>query len=381
MDRGIKMMNELLLKFKVNLKSEDYQKDFVYKPKEVLFHRFLPNGIKDALEIEYDEFSKIKLFFERYGVVADTGYIRFDYDMKDVDSEVVERQAVLDGGPLFGLVELENVDQNEYEAVVSNKIGDDCYVRLGKRLVTNMIYPYVKRMIDHLSLTYGQYWLGNLKKWDSRERSIGHYCSSVLGLKWSNDGGSTWNNFIPNEVGGQVISASIVLRTNVGEDYLHKEDWSKLEELIKSDFEHSLGASVLSKAHINADQGNLKYALIEAVTALEIAMGERVNENLKGNNHLIKSLDRFWKLPMPAKLTTISSLLGNISVNEIEASIEVISVRNAVMHEASDLPPNLDRKLKVFMNVISKILIGPEYRFPMLDGGNALIPKEELEVN
>ncbi|MBD8847320.1 hypothetical protein [Priestia megaterium] len=374
-------MNELLLKFKVNLKSEDYQKDFVYKPKEVLFHRFLPNGIKDALEIEYDEFSKIKLFFERYGVVADTGYIRFDYDMKDVDSEVVERQAVLDGGPLFGLIELENVDQNEYDAVVSNKIGDDSYVRLGKRLVTNMIYPYVKRMIDHLSLTYGQYWLGNLKKWDSRERSIGYYCSSVLGLKWSNDGGSTWNNFLPSEVGGQVISASIVLRTNVGEDYLHKEDWSKLEELIKSDFEHSLGASVLSKAHINADQGNLKYALIEAVTALEIAMGERVNENLKGNNHLIKSLDRFWKLPMPAKLTTISSLLGNISVNEIETSIEVISVRNAVMHEASDLPPNLDRKLKVFMNVISKILIGPEYRFPMLDGGNALIPKEELEVN
>lgn len=374
-------MNKLLLKFKVNLKSEDYQKDFVYKPKEVLFHRFLPNGIEDALEIEYDEFSKIKLFFERYGVVADTGYIRFDYDMKDVDSEVVERQAVLDGGPLFGLVELENVDQNEYDAVVSNKTGDDYYIKLGKRLVTNMIYPYVKRMIDHLSLTYGQYWLGDLKKWDSRERSIGYYCSGVLGLKWSNDGGSTWNNFIPNEVGGQVISASIVLRTNVGEDYLHKEDWSKLEELIKSDFEHSLGASVLSKAHINADQGNLKYALIEAVTALEIAMGERVNENLKGNNHLIRSLDRFWKLPMPAKLTTISSLLGNISVNEIETSIEVISVRNAVMHEASDLPPNLDRKLTVFMNVISKILIGPEYRFPMLDGGNALIPKEELEVN
>lgn len=372
-------MNKILLKFKVHLENEEYQKDFFYKPKAVLFHRFLPDGIKDALEIEYDEFTKIKLFFERYGVVAATGYIRFDYDYKEVDPEVIERQAVLDGGPLFGVVELENIDQDEYDAVVSNKIGDDHYVRLGKRLVTKMIYPYVKKTIDHLSLTYGQYWIGELKKWDSREHSIGHYCINALNLEWSNDGGSNWNSFIPNKAGGPVASGSIVIRTNVGEDYLHKEDWSKLEELINSDFEHSLGATVLSKAHINADQGNLRYALIEAVTALEIAMGERVNENLRGNNQLIKSLEKFWKLPMPAKLTTISSLLGNISLYEIETSIEVISIRNAVMHEASDIPADLSQKLMVFMNVISKILIGPEYRFPMLDGGNALIPKEELE--
>lgn len=86
-------MSTLLLKMTLFLTEEHIDTN---APPGPLFHRWLPGGVHDAISLETREpDSSLKVWFERWGVVDDGGFIRFTHRQREVDASVVERQAKL----------------------------------------------------------------------------------------------------------------------------------------------------------------------------------------------------------------------------------------------------------------------------------------------
>lgn len=367
-------MTKLLVKFRVKLENynyEEYERRF-----GPVFNRWLPNGIDDALEIKFDDNTKLFLWFERRGKL-DNGHVKFSYLPEDqLDHNVIPSQAMLDGGALYGMVEVDNVADNELEAIVNEKSDNGAYVAIGKRLVTKVIYPYVEKLLNILRITYGQYWVRPLEKWDSRESSLGYYCKQLV-MNWSIDDGETWGDFIPNKSTVRITGIALGKPKN---DYITEEDWRDIGSLLESDYVPSLGARILSQAHRRKDRGEFKYALIEAVTALEIAMEERILHNIQGKKKLVEDIQNFWKLSMPAKLIIVSSLIqdGGLPMQDVEDSIKAIYLRNDVAHEAKPVTIESLTLIETLMSTISKVLIDPSLKFPKMHMYNATIPSPDF---
>src|SRR5437867_1898301 len=83
---------------------------------------------------------------ERRGFLNDN-FISFDHSRREVDEKVMAEQAILEGGPLLGKTEIQGISEEEASAVKENLIGDDKYVRLGERIVQDIIYPSVHRLL------------------------------------------------------------------------------------------------------------------------------------------------------------------------------------------------------------------------------------------
>ena len=85
------------------------------------------------------------------------------------------------------------------------------------------------------------------------------------------DGGQTWDTFQYTE-----------LRLSVGElrkkqdfrEYLSEGDWRDISSLLHSDWSQSQAVSTLIRAIELFDNGQDRYAIVEAVTALEMALSE-----------------------------------------------------------------------------------------------------------
>mgnify|MGYP000023412757 CR=1 FL=1 len=369
-------MSTLLLKFVVWL--ENYNLPDVVCPHGLLFHRWLPDGKKDAIILDTgDSNAKLKVWFERYGYV-DNGYIKFDYERREVDPNIIPKQAILDGGPLFGELEIQGLSEEELEALRENKIGSEAYVRLGKRIVKRVIYPTIRRFIDILRTNYGQYWVKNIEPWDSRKGSLGYYCNSILQLKWSLDGGRTWRPFIPNEIKIGPITLTIL------EDftsYLTEKDWKELEKVFNGGYEPSLACLLISRAHALLNQGNLKYAFIEGVSALEIALSEFIKRNAPQlPDPLVNYLKlHFRKMPIKARLMIVATASGKIPTEDLEKAIKAIDIRHDIVHEGRDPPADSKEMVRALLNAAAALVTGPKFRFLNANPGNVIKPVEEWE--
>ena len=368
-------MSTLLLKFGINL--EEYSLSIIAQHHGPLFHRWLPDGEKDAIVLDTgDSNIELRVWFERRGFV-DNGFIKFDYKRREVNPEIIPKQAILDAGPLWGLLKIQGLSEEELAPLWENAIGDDRYVALGKKVVKNLLYPPVARFLNILRTNYGQYWIRELEKWDSREESLGHYCKS-LNLKWSLDGGKTWTDFFPNNS----LATPRALEIRMGKSFPEfptKEDWQKLAKVVRDGYEPSLAAFILARAHQFLDQGSLKYAFIEGVSALELALNEFIRQKLDGADSLLGSMKAFWNLPLSAQAITVATILGKIPLQDIEYTIKAIDMRNKVIHEGWSPPDNAKVELSGLLNTVAALLKGPRFRFPSANPGNAIMPPEDWE--
>ena len=132
-------MPNLLLKFYVHLG----QPNGLGRLNGPLFHRWLPDGEKDAINL-YTGFPNIKLkvWFERLGFVKDQ-FIEFDITRKEVDPAIIPMQAVLTAGPLFGLLEIQDISDEEAMCLSKQLTEDPIYLNLCKRVVDKVIQPRV----------------------------------------------------------------------------------------------------------------------------------------------------------------------------------------------------------------------------------------------
>lgn len=371
-------MPNLLLRFEVSLDDQENP----WRTNGPGFHRWLPDGSRDALTVDTgDPAAELRVWFERWGYVETTGpregYVRFSKNRQEVDPAVMERQGVLDAGPLLGMLSLRDVPQEQFDAVIQGRMEESAYEALGKRVVKRLLYPSVSRLVDIIRTTYGQFWLRRIEPWDARKESLAVYCTGVR-LQWSDDGGESWHRFQPGKLVSRGVSRLVHARF---QDYLTREDWSELMGLINSDFTPSLGANLLTRARYILVTGHPRHALIEAVTALDVAVSEYVRQNTGRREAMAKPIEAFWTLPLPTRMALLALNQPDISDGDLELTLKAIKCRNDVVHEGKETPDDIDRLLDAASRVVAALLPGPLSRLPPLPfSSNWLLTPEQWEA-
>lgn len=369
-------MATLLIKFIIPL--ERYDLDEFNRPHGPLFHRWLPDGENDRISINTKSKDiKFYLWFERCGFVQ-KGWIQFDYKKREIDPLILKRQAVLDAGPLRGMIELKRIKQTEIKAITGSKEGDANYIRLGKRL-RKIINENVIPFIDTLRLYYGQYWLRELPKWDSKTESLGSYFRHIY-TKYSTDNGKKWNNFIPDKIKAKLEFTSII-RSDYS-SYFTKDDWYSLNNFSAENFEHTFGIKLLLNAQQLKDTGDYKQSFVDGITSLEIALSDFFKARLSLPQKLKKEMESFWQLPLKAQLTVIASSLKSLSYEDINNAIVSIDTRNKIVHEGWSPKKDIETKktLNSLFRVVSKLITDKPVKFPSSSGSNTLFPPNGEKV-
>jgi hypothetical protein len=353
-------MSRFHLRFLIRLRNNNHDFD------GPLFHRWLPNGKEDALDLHVEDHNvQLKVWFNRYGETKDS-LVRFDSTKLEVDSEVMSEQSVLCAGPMLGVLEIDNLADGQLLAVRENRVGDPDYVALGKKVV-NLIHPSVSSFINILRTNFGQYWLKELEKWDSRKLSLGMYCCKVLEAQWSLDEGQTWVKFVPDNEGN-----TIALRHPEGKTYrelLTEQDWQKLQQTLVASYQPDLSASLVSNAHRLLQVGEIKHALIETVTALEIALKEYLKQGINGEKVISEKLKSFWNLSLSEQFALVAVIGKGFLLNDIHTISDLIKERNKVAHEGL-IPSDSDkvtREIRESLNIIARLISGPTFKFPQPD--------------
>lgn len=360
---------KILLRFFIHLENHDIE----FSPHGPLFHRYMPDGNTEAITLDAGDSNFIlKVWLERRGFV-DSGMIKFDYKKREVDPTVISRQAVLDGGPLSCLLEINGISEQQVALIRDNKLGDGDFIKLGK-IIAQKIEPPLNNFLNIIRVKYAQYWIRMLEPFDSRRSSIGGYFQS-LQTDCSVDDGKTWSQFVPDQ---PRQSATIMMGGNF-HYYLSQEDWSVVKTISNDKFDPSIAMNCLIQSHQYADQGSLKHAIIEGVTALELSIEEFFQKKLEGNEIFLKKIGEFKQLRLPTKTTMIATAIG-ISKKELEDALEIIEIRNNIAHEGTSTETfAVQIKLQALLNVVSTLIFGSKYRFPAANHGNSIKPVEEWE--
>jgi hypothetical protein len=339
-----------------------------------LFHRWIPNGETDAIELSTgEEDAFLQVWFERRGFVEE-GLIKFHPDRLEVDETLIPKQGILDAGPLFGLLKICNLSSEDLETLDKSKTEYREHKAFGKRVVS-LIYAPVSRFIKTLRTNYGQYWLKDLAKWDSRDFSLGYYFDGIIQSKYSVDDGKTWFQFRPTKYAITESAIASILPYN---EYLTEEDWKVLQNISKLKYEPSAATEILARAYKFLKQDRIKQAVIEGVTALEIAINEVVRQALGNNAALLKSIQAFWQLPLPTQVVTLTSITGGSPLQDVESAIKIIEIRNKAVHEGLfPLPENTKEELTKLLKVTANLLPSPKLKFPSYDTRNNEIKTAE----
>jgi len=338
-----------------------------------LFHRWLPNGETDALVLQTDDpNASLRVWTERRGYVRD-GQIEYDLDHNEIDPAVIPRQGVVDGGYVFGRLEITDVQQTIIDVVEADTVGDETYVALGKRVV-KLLHPPLSRFFMLLKTNFGQYWIRELEKWDSRKSSLGSYCDS-LNMKWSLNESGPWRPFIPDQK-RQSLTVTVPDPRQLAE-FLTETDWRSIPELLNNEYEPTTGAKLLIRTYEYVENNDAKNALIEGVTALEVAVSQLVRTKLK-SPELESSINSFLKnSSTQAQLIGIATGLASLQEN-LNHAINAINLRDKVIHEGWNPSDTALTEVRGLIKAVSTIL-GSKFKFPHKNAGNIIMNADRWE--
>ena len=270
-------MTKLILKFIAP--SDRYNNRRRYGP---IFHRWLPDGEKDSISIKSgNSLIDIRVWFERCGYINQMGWVKFDYKKREIEPNILYRQAKIDAGPLRGKIIIQGLKDAEVEAVNCNE-GDDNYIKLGKK-IAKIFKENIIPFINTLRHQYGQYWVQELAPWDSSKESLGYYFMG-LSTQWTNDNGESWHYFLPEKI-MSTASTNATYRSDY-HSYLSENDWKSLDNFQPQKNKYNLSYQILLKAHQLRDEGNYKQCYIESVISLELAIGGYIQNRLFRNLYL-----------------------------------------------------------------------------------------------
>jgi hypothetical protein len=357
-------MSTLMIRFGTWLASNDCS------AKGPLFHRWLPNGRLDQLSLssETDDWD-LDLWFERHGY-RDSSFIEFDLDRREVDPSVMGRQAVLDAGPLRGELRFASLSEVTLADVIGDRKGSEHYLAVGSR-VRRIVDAALVKLTRLLRVQYGQYWIEPHQSFDSRRYSLGHHFSRLY-AEWSTDG-EQWQRFWPDEPKYEPFFLTVAAEPY--DELLTESDWEDMHRLLQEEFEPELAASLLVRAHELADSGRQRHALIEAVSALEVAIEAQIRSNIGKNADLKKSIQSFWELPLPARLVVVGSTLAD--QKELEMALAAIKRRNAIVHDGLESGGEDGDHIRAILDVVRRLIPGQRIKLGSPNFGNELRAKAE----
>lgn len=339
------------LRFIIDLQNTDYQ--FPKMVNGLLFSRFLPNDIDDCIETNSGD-NKFKFWFERRGFHDDHGFINHNFSRKEIRKDEISRQGLIEGGPLFGEVELPGVfpfmlltidyeDKSELQKIVKS--------------IAKLISKETQKILDVLRYNFGQYWIIDNIDWDSRQYSLGYYCKNVLNLSVFDDTTDKWMDLEPNESVATLTMNSVVPIDTT--EYLTEQNWIKLKELIYTNHTPSFAQRQLVKAFMTLDTKDIVKAFIDSVTVLEIALDQYFKSISAKSEKIGKQLNRFKEFGNKEQLSMIFADKKEILVKDLEDSIDAIEIRNKIVHEGH-IPKNEDvSKVRALLKLNSIIINEP----------------------
>lgn len=356
-------MATLYLKFAVVLE------DFGMEPYSVadgkrhhgpLFHRWLPDGEKNAITLPTgDPQTTLQVWFDRTGYV-EAGRIKFDYERAEIDPELIPLQDILDAGPLRGMIKIEEPGDEILFALQQNVADGPPYSNFGRKIY-RMVHPQLNRFLGILRANFGQYWINELSEWNPSEQSLGTYFSTIIQIKWGVDDAGEWRDFVPEST--PAVSAPEEASSPEYGNYLAAADWDELQQAVGRDHVPSLAATTLVRTHRLIEEHALKQALVEGVTALEIAINEYVQARLQSNRFLADRLPFFWNLSLTDRLVALATTL-NVPLPEVEGTLKCVEMRNRMVHGNWEPPLSARTELQSLLKTVGSLLPGPRFRFP-----------------
>ena len=357
----------LSLSFAVHLDNHNLQE--LMCPNGPLFHEWLPDGRTDAIAVPtVDSRNRLELWFERRGYLDGT-FVRYDKTRQEVDVDTMRRQGHLDAGQLRGEAQYVSVVSSELEAVRDDRRGASEYVAFGKRVV-EFLQPPLSAFIDLLRTQYGQYWLRELRPWDSRSESLGSYCSTTLWLHWREGQDLSWRKFRPTD-----LSSGMVVQPLPGRacgEYLTESDWRYIQQTFNPNATVPLALRLIGRAHELRDAEHVNEAFVQAVSGVEIAIEHFLATRAQGQAEGVVFFQRFADLPLKTRLSVLATAAALVPQSTLEDALKAIDLRNEIVHEGKQ--PN-DPNRQKFLSLVecAKALLGlDELKTPVLYPGNRL---------
>jgi hypothetical protein len=356
-------MPTLLLRFAIVLENsaiEPYDRLSGERRHGPLFHKWLPDGEQDSIELNVDEpEAELRVWFEQNGFI-ENGRVRFDYERQELDATIISQHPILDAGPLIGTLKLPNVPEDAFESIQENRVGDPAYVAFGRR-VAHLIYEPVARLIDVLRTNYGQYWINPLKEWNPRGQSLGSYFSLVIQTKWSVDDGVNWSDFLPDN--------PELLPTTDGsaetyEALLTQQDWRELQKHLSEGYEPKLAAELVTTTHQLIERQDLRGAVLQTMLALEVALNEFMNRKMRMNKVLADNLHGWSSLTLPARLAAVATLSGAVTASQVESALKLSEMSHKIIREGWIPPFTAQEELRHVVQTVAALLSGPTFKFP-----------------
>jgi hypothetical protein len=342
---------------------DNYELDDLVRPHGPLFHRWLPDGRNDVIVVPtVDRRNRLEFWFERRGYV-DHAFIRYDKTREEVDVGVMRRQGHLDGGQVWGEAQYAHATPPELAAVRDDREGSDEYVALGKRVI-EFVQPPLTAFIDLLRTQYGQYWLPELRPWDSRRESLGGYCATTLWLRWRESSDQDWKKFRPTRKSVTIVAKRLPGR-GCGE-YLTETDWRAIQATFKCDNTQPLALRLIARAHELREAGHVSEALVQAVTGVEL--GIEYFLRARGNGAALSG--QFFDLPLKTQLSVLATAAELVPAGTLENAVKAIDLRNEIVHHGKQ-PSDSDRQLLLSLVECGRALLGlKELKTPVLYAGN-----------
>jgi hypothetical protein len=303
------------------------------------------------------------VWFERRGKIGADGYWRYDASnaQSKVDESSIRQHGYLDAGLLFGHATFDGVSDDELEAVRAQHRGDDHYERLGKRVVSFIVDP-VAALVAHLRTRFGQYRLREIRAWDSRRESLGNYCAG-LQLKWRERPGDRWRNFRPTDSILQLIGK--ISPDEAYRQFLEEDDWRELSGAKELTVVPDVALQLLPGVQRLRQLGQTEAALVQIITALELAVDRFVKNRRAalsklGNN----ATQNFGEYGSASYRVAILALAGDLVPSEtLERVIVAIGRRNTIVHEGGRLTSDADGHFDAVVDCIRALLGLPSSSF------------------
>ena len=344
-------------------------------PDGPLFHRWLPNGIDDAISFAFGTpKDTLQVWFLRRGYMDD-GFVRYAPDRFEVDEIMMQRHGWLNAGALRGQATYSQISASEMAAVRADSRGAPEYMYLGKRVVEFLRTP-IQGLLDTLRLQYGQYWLRELQPWDSRNASLGGYCQGTFHLKWRESDADEWSPFLPDDP-VQIVRSEIGPGRHYAE-FLTEKDWRHIQDTTAAVPQHPLAMRVAGRAHELSELGHIAEAYVQAVTALELALEQFMSSRATVQGKQAKAaLAAFAEQPLSQQLQIVALASNLVPQDTVEAALRGIFTRNKIGHEAS-IPTHPSTQDLLELRRCTHLLLGlPDFKSPRLTSGNQLFPPDE----
>lgn len=358
-------MKNIDFKFIIDL--EDHHRDSKWGNKGVVFHRFLPENESDKIQKKLQNGNGvISFWFERRLKLVNKGGVTgekvfYDYKSKLEDENIISRQSHIGNEVLFGKLSIKNLSIDTLKAIENNKIGSKEYIKFGKEIVKS-IYTESKELIEIFRDLYRHFWIGKLKNWDSRTQSLSTYCKLVLHLKYSIDNGETWHLFQPDEPRNIIEIVGTI--GHKYHEYISESDWLEIKKLYANSYRPSLISELIASSHETCSDGDLQKAFVEAVTALELSLAEKIKENNMMTDRIEKEIQAFYNLNLKSQLSIIAIGQEKLNSEKIESGFKAIDIRHKIVHEA--YVPEEKEKIIFYqlLSLISILIQEPVTKFP-----------------